>query len=75
MKKALLLLTVLGLTLAFSACGKGTGLDTEALTGTYSQDYAGTTINVFNWGEYISDGSEGTLDVNAAFEELTGVTV
>ena len=75
MKKALSLLLVLSLALAFSACGKGTGLDTEALTGTYSQDYAGTTINVFNWGEYISDGSEGTLDVNAAFEELTGVTV
>ena len=27
------------------------------------------TLNVYNWGEYISDGSEGTLDVNAAFEE------
>lgn len=26
-------------------------------------------INVYNWGEYISDGSEGTLDANAAFEE------
>ncbi len=26
-------------------------------------------VNVYNWGEYISDGSEGTLDVNAAFEE------
>lgn len=26
-------------------------------------------INVYNWGEYISDGSEGTMDVNAAFEE------
>lgn len=26
------------------------------------------TLNVYNWGEYISDGSEGTLDVNAAFE-------
>ncbi len=26
-------------------------------------------LNVYNWGEYISDGSEGTLDVNAAFEE------
>lgn len=37
--------------------------------------YAGTTINVFNWGEYISDGSDGTLDVNAAFEKLTGINV
>ncbi len=27
------------------------------------------TLNVYNWGEYISDGSEGTMDVNAAFEE------
>ena len=27
------------------------------------------TLNIYNWGEYISDGSEGTLDVNAAFEE------
>lgn len=26
------------------------------------------TLNVYNWGEYISDGSEGTLDVNKAFE-------
>ena len=25
-------------------------------------------VNVYNWGEYISDGSEGSLDVNAAFE-------
>ena len=27
------------------------------------------TINVYNWGEYISDGSEGTLDVNKEFEK------
>lgn len=26
-------------------------------------------VNVYNWGEYISDGSEGSLDANAAFEE------
>lgn len=28
-----------------------------------------TTLYVYNWGEYISDGSEGSLDVNEAFEE------
>ncbi len=28
-----------------------------------------TTLYVYNWGEYISDGSEDTLDSNAAFEE------
>lgn len=37
--------------------------------------YAGTTLNVFNWGEYISDGSDGTVDVNAEFERLTGIKV
>lgn len=28
-----------------------------------------TTLYVYNWGEYISDGSEGCLDSNEAFEE------
>ena len=27
------------------------------------------TLYVYNWGEYISDGSEDSLDVNAAFED------
>ena len=27
------------------------------------------TLNVYNWGEYISDGFQGSLDVNKAFEE------
>ncbi len=35
----------------------------------------GTTLNVFNWGEYISEGSGGSLDVIGAFEKLTGITV
>lgn len=33
------------------------------------------TINVYNWGQYISDGSDGYLDVNAAFTEATGIEV
>lgn len=33
------------------------------------------TINVYNWGQYISDGSDGYLDVNAAFTEATGIKV
>lgn len=28
-----------------------------------------TTLYVYNWGEYMSDGSEGSLDSNAAFEK------
>ena len=36
----------------------------------------GLSINVYNWGEYISNGAdEGTLDVNAEFEKLTGIKV
>jgi len=34
-----------------------------------------TTLNVYNWGEYISDGSEGSLDVNKEFEKRYGITV
>lgn len=45
------------------------------LEGKYSREFAGTTLNVFNWGEYISDGGEGSLNVIAAFEELTGITI
>ncbi len=35
----------------------------------------GTTLNVYNWGEYISDGSDSTLDVNKEFEKRYGITV
>ncbi len=43
--------------------------------GEYSRELEGTVLNVFNWGEYISDGSEGSLDVNREFEKLTGIRV
>ncbi len=35
----------------------------------------GTEVNVYNWGEYISDGSEGSMDTVAEFERLTGCKV
>ncbi|MCC8072765.1 MAG: spermidine/putrescine ABC transporter substrate-binding protein [Clostridiales bacterium] len=35
----------------------------------------GTVVNVYNWGEYISDGSEGSMDVISEFERLTGCKV
>ena len=43
----------------------------------YYQKYKGQnlSVNVYNWGEYISDGSDGSLDVNKAFEDLTGIKV
>lgn len=35
----------------------------------------GTKLYVYNWGEYISDGADDTLDVNKAFEEKYGIDV
>ena len=54
---ALIAAMIVILPLLLSACGE------EGFSG-------GTkTLYVYNWGEYISDGSEGCLDSNAAFEE------
>ena len=41
------------LILALAGCGTGTG----------------KTLNVYNWGEYISDGTDGAPDVIADFEK------
>ena len=53
---ALLAAVLIILPLLLSACGE------DGISGT-------KTLYVYNWGEYISDGSEGCLDSNAAFEE------
>lgn len=85
MKKLLLLLS---LCLLFAGCAHIN--DTEEITEeteiqtlnisdkAYYEKFKGDNIqiNVYNWGEYISDGSEeGTLDVNAEFTNLTGIKV
>lgn len=42
----------------------------------YKDSKKGEVLNVFNWGEYISDTYEdGMLDVNKEFEKLTGIKV
>lgn len=33
------------------------------------------TINVYNWGELISDGKDGNIDVNLEFTKRTGIKV
>ena len=53
---ALIAVFVITLPLLLSACSEGSVGGTK-------------TLYVYNWGEYISDGSEGCLDSNAAFEE------
>ncbi len=58
---ALLLLTVV---FAFTSCGSGDEGEEK------NENARGTvTLNVYNWGEYISDGSLGSLNTNEAFEE------
>lgn len=55
---AILFLVVLSapMTFLFSSCGEGGSGDVK-------------TLYVYNWGEYISDGSEGSYDTNAEFEK------
>lgn len=60
MKKRILTLTLallilLPAILSLASCAASGGGDVK-------------TLYVYNWGEYISDGSEGTLDSNHAFE-------
>ena len=63
MKKTLaLLLAAAMLTAVLSACG-GTGSASKGV------------VNVYNWGEYISDGTDGTLDICEEFERQTGIKV
>lgn len=70
----MLSLVILTSVFCFSGCGSTNDV-VENLEGEYTTDLSGTELNVFNWGEYISDGSEGMLDINAAFEKLTGIKV
>lgn len=85
-KYAGLLLAAILVAGSFVSCSSSASDDddeTEAQTLTISDDeyysrFRGKdiTINVYNWGEYISDGSdEGTLDVNKEFTKLTGIKV
>lgn len=75
-KKICVLIAVLLIASLFFISTLGvSNTELENVEAVYSDEYAGTTLNVFNWGEYISDGSEGTLDVIGAFEKLTGIKV
>lgn len=72
-----LTLTLLAGILMLSGCSlKTEKLDTAALLGNYNiEELKGTEINVYNWGEYISDGEGGSVDVISEFEKLTGIKV
>lgn len=70
---SLLLAAMVCLSLAASAFAEDADWD-------FSEEYptvppTGVTINVYNWGEYISNGVDGSLDVNAEFTRRTGIAV
>ena len=71
MKKLCYLLLVLTL-LAFAAVSASAYEHEDYYKGAQK----GEVLNVFNWGEYISDTYEdGMVDVNREFEKLTGIKV
>ena len=73
MKKLISLTLAVVLALTFAGCGyEYAELD---LVGEYTRDYAGTDLNVYNWGEYICDGTDGSVDVIKEFEKITGINV
>lgn len=85
-----LLLVISSLTLSFTSCSTNDNDSDDVEEDTSNAYYTVTvddpsyyekfkdrkiTLNVYNWGEYISNGSEGSLDVIRAFELLTGIKV
>ena len=65
--------------LTLSACGKEES--NEIVIENADMEYYsalkdnGVVLNVANWGEYISDGTEDSIDVVSEFEALTGIDV
>lgn len=55
----------------------GQNIDLSKLDLNYYMKFKGENmvLNVYNWGEYISDGLDDSIDINKEFEELTGIKV
>lgn len=68
------LISLLAALLLAAACG-GSALAEDAGLAEDAAPDRGVTINVYNWGEYIANGTEGSMDVNAEFTRRTGIKV
>ena len=79
MKKISILISAVLLLSTFAGCSTVPNEPTVTVEDTaYYEQYKdqGLSINVYNWGEYIANGTEdGMMDVNAEFEALTGIKV
>lgn len=73
MKKIISLILAAFITVSLVGCGyEYKDLNLRA---SYGEELKGKTLNVYNWGEYLSVGKDGTMDVNKEFEKLTGIKV
>lgn len=66
--------------LMLTGCGANTAKENINLSGADTEYYSalkdeGVSINVANWGEYISDGTDDGVDIISEFEKLTGISV
>ena len=75
MKKYFSLILVIVIICSLVGCEYGYKYADLKLEGEYSRELEGTTLTVYNWGKYISDGADETIDVNREFEKLTGIKV
>ena len=68
---ALALLMLASTLFVLASCG-----DDDSYEVTYVETpYAGTTLHVYNWGEYMPDGSDGSQDVLKLFEKKYDIKV
>lgn len=70
---ALVLTLVISISVLLTGCGyeyKELSLRSE-----FDRSLEGTTLTVYNWGEYMPLGEDGTMDVNKEFERITGIKV
>lgn len=77
-KLAFVIAVLLFATVILTACAEDTESDIEYVETTTQFDYEkfkGVELSVYNWGYYISDGSEGSVNVNEEFEKLTGIKI
>jgi len=75
LKKILSLLLAFSFVFCLCSCKYAYQYFDLELRAEYTKDLAGTELTVYNWGEYISDGSYDMLDVNREFQKLTGIKV
>lgn len=73
-----LLMSVLLCISLLAGCGESTPKrELSVENAEYYQKYKdkGLSINVYNWGEYIPTGEDGSIDLNEEFTKLTGIEV